>query len=36
MFVVETVHKDFIVSPLDNKLYRYKEFDEQLKAGFVR
>ena len=33
MFVFGTVHKDFIVSPLDKKLYRYKEFEEQLKIS---
>ncbi|OJW71340.1 MAG: hypothetical protein BGO59_05115 [Spirosoma sp. 48-14] len=33
LFVVGTVHKDFIVSPLDNKLYRYGEFGKQLKVA---
>jgi hypothetical protein len=36
MFVVGMVHKDFIVSCLDNKLYRYKEFGEQLNAATKR
>lgn len=36
LYVPETVHKEFIVNPLNNRLYHYKEFGEQLKADFVR
>ena len=31
-FINGTVHKEFIVSPFDNTLYRYKDFGEMLKA----
>lgn len=31
LYVNGTVHKDFIVSPFDNRLYRYRDFSELLK-----
>ena len=32
MYVHGTVHRDFIVSPADNKLYRYRDFGKLLSS----
>ncbi|MBO0950687.1 hypothetical protein [Fibrella forsythiae] len=35
VFVVGNIHKDFVVSPDDNKLYRFSDFGDKLKADYI-